>query len=76
MKLSVYLALKDQKDEVFAAKIGCDRTTVLRLRLDRQRPSHALMEKIIAATEGAVMPNDFFDTPIVPADATNQADAA
>lgn len=63
MKLADYLTDAGLKDEDFATKLGCDRTTVLRLRTAQQRPSHALMEKIIAATDGEVQPNDFFELP-------------
>ena len=63
MKLADYLASANLKDEDFAAKIGCDRTTVLRLRLEQTRPSHTLMEQIIEKTGGKVQPNDFFDIP-------------
>lgn len=63
MKLSAYLADADMKDEDFAAKVGCDRTTIFRIRTEQTRPSHPLMERIIAATAGAVQPNDFFDLP-------------
>ncbi len=63
MKLSSYLAEHIISDEDFAAKVKCDRTTILRLRAEKQRPSHSLMERIASETGGLVQPNDFFDLP-------------
>ncbi len=48
-------------DEALAALVERDRTTIVRLRAGKYRPSHELMARIAAATNGAVQPNDFFE---------------
>jgi len=60
MRLNTYMTREGIKDADLAETVGCDRTTILRVRRDEQRPSHALMEKIAEATSGAVRPDDFF----------------
>lgn len=61
MRLADYLHQRDLKDADFAALVGCDRTTVLRIRRGDQRPSPALMEEIARVTGGQVQPNDYFE---------------
>ena len=60
MTLSDYLAREGLKDADFAQRCGCDRTTILRIRTSRTKPSPALMERIAKETGGLVQPNDYF----------------
>lgn len=62
MQLAAYLKAHAIDDETFAGQIGCDRSTVWRLR-NGSKPSPTLMETIAQKTKGAVLPNDFFDLP-------------
>jgi transcriptional regulator with XRE-family HTH domain len=48
-------------DADMAAKADCDRTTILRVRTGKNKPSPQLMEKIAEVTGGLVQPNDYFD---------------
>jgi transcriptional regulator with XRE-family HTH domain len=50
MTLSDYLIQKDLKDADFAGKCGVDRTTIMRIREGKTKPSHALMERIAIET--------------------------
>jgi transcriptional regulator with XRE-family HTH domain len=61
MTLSDYLIQKDLKDADFAGKCGVDRTTIMRIREGKTKPSHALMERIAIETGGLVRPDDYFD---------------
>lgn len=61
MKLNAYLELAKLDDSEFAAKVGCDRTTIYRIRKGETRPSPALILSIARETKGAVLPNDYFD---------------
>jgi transcriptional regulator with XRE-family HTH domain len=61
MKLSAYLDLAKLDDAEFAAQVGCDRSTIYRIRKGDTRPSPALMIEIARETKGAVLPNDYFD---------------
>ena len=45
----------------FARKIGVPPSTIYRILDDGRSPAHAVMEKIIKGTNGAVLPNSFFD---------------
>ena len=60
MTLDAYLIQHDLKDADFAARTGCDRTTIYRIRARGQRPSPELMERIARETGGLVQPNDFY----------------
>lgn len=60
MTLDAYLNQNELKDADFAAKVGCDRTTIYRIRAKGQRPSPELIEKIARETAGQVQPNDFY----------------
>ena len=59
MKLAAYLSEHDIDDTAFAEAIGCDRTTVSRLRRDITRPTWPQVERISAATGGLVTADDF-----------------
>lgn len=61
MKLADYMMRAGLTDEAFAARCEVDRTTILRIRTEKQRPSDALKERIALETGGAVQPNDYFD---------------
>ena len=60
MTLDAYLIQNSLKDAEFAAKVGCDRTTIYRIRSKGQRPSPELMDHIVRETGGTVQPNDFY----------------
>jgi transcriptional regulator with XRE-family HTH domain len=64
MTLREYLETKKLSDGKFAAMIGRDRTTVLRLRLGRRRPDWETIAVIAEATGGLVTANDFVSRPI------------
>lgn len=59
MKLMQYLTLHDLSPEVFAARVGVDRTTISRVARGVVNPSWPLMEAIYLKTKGEVTPNDF-----------------
>ena len=61
MTLSDYLRREELKDAAFAARCECDRTTILRIRTGKTKPTPALMERIAIETGGLVQPNDYFD---------------
>lgn len=60
MTLAEYLKREKLTDAQFAGQIGVERSTVTRLR-GNQVPSSKTMAAIIAATNGEVTANDFFD---------------
>lgn len=60
MTLAEYLNREQLKDADFAALVGCDRTTILRIRAKGQKPTPHLMERIAIETGGLVQPNDYF----------------
>lgn len=61
MTLKDYFTQNPKLDDAnFAALLGCDRSTIYRIREKGQTPSRALMKKIALATDGAVQPNDFY----------------
>ena len=59
MTLDAYLTERKIKDAQFAPFVGCDRTTIYRIRKG-QRPSAELLLKIVDETGGLVQPNDFY----------------
>lgn len=62
MTLAEYLSSNSIKPSNFAASIGVPPSTILRI-LNRQRePGLDLLRKIMIATDGHVMPNDFVET--------------
>lgn len=61
MKLSSYLELAKLDDAEFASKVGCDRSTIYRIRKGQTKPNPSLMQEIARETKGAVLPNDYFD---------------
>lgn len=59
MKLAEYMEQSQKDDAEMAASLGVDRTTVMRLRTGRNRPSWAVADRLVEVTQGAVTPNDF-----------------
>jgi hypothetical protein len=59
MKLADYLIKHSLSDPEFGALIDRNRTTVMRLREETTRPDWDTLQRIVAATDGAVTPNDF-----------------
>ena len=60
MKLATYLKANAIRPAAFAELLGVDTSTVYRLKADGQIPAPDLMRKIVAATDGAVRPDDFY----------------
>jgi len=46
-----------------AARLGVSVITVSRYERGLRRPTRTVMSRIVAATGGAVQPNDFYDAP-------------
>ena len=63
MKLEKYLYQVGIKPAEFAARIGVDVSAVTRWMAGTRKPEWKRMPDIVAATGGAVMPNDFLDVP-------------
>lgn len=66
MKLSAWLKLKDLTAQQFGERIDRAPSTITRLLRGESVPDKATMLRIVAETEGAVTPNDFFDLPESP----------
>lgn len=60
-KLEAYLEANKLTDAEFAALIGKDRSSVTRLRTLKTKPTWDTAQRIAAATNGAVTPNDFIN---------------
>ena len=63
MKLADWLETNQVTAHAFAQRIGRAPSTVTRLIRGRHTPDAATMKSIIEVTDGAVLPNDFFDVP-------------
>ncbi|MDP2358675.1 MAG: helix-turn-helix transcriptional regulator [Beijerinckiaceae bacterium] len=74
MKLQDYLRDRNIKPARFAAELGVPASTVSRLLNGERQPGIKLMERIAGATNGAVSPNDFMDSPPPFPDAGGRAD--
>ena len=61
MRLIDYLTRNEMTRTAFAQKAGLTVPTVSRTASGRTYPSLTTLRAIVAATEGAVQPNDFFD---------------
>lgn len=61
MRLEDWLAENERTAAWLSRKMGVPPSTVARIIKGRRAPTHAVMEKIIGATGGGVLPNDFFD---------------
>lgn len=77
MKLAEYLANKDITHADFGKLIRISQAAVTRYAQGDRFPKKEILERIYAATKGAVTPNDFFlfenDAPAVPARAEETA---
>ena len=60
MRLEDWLCKEKQTRARFAKMIGTPVSTVDRIIRENRSPTHQIMKKIIQATSGSVMPNDFF----------------
>lgn len=60
MTLDSYLRSKEMTPGDFAALIGASASGVTKWLRGERRPRPGMYPKIIAATDGAVRPNDFF----------------
>jgi DNA-binding transcriptional regulator YdaS (Cro superfamily) len=69
MKLGDYLASKKIPVIEFAAQIGVTPEGLRYWLAGSRTPRPYWMSKIVAATGGAVMPNDFLQEPAIPQDA-------
>jgi transcriptional regulator with XRE-family HTH domain len=63
MKLGAYLGERGETAVAFAARVGLSESSLSRIIAGKQRPAHGTIGRIVAATGGAVQPNDFFDLP-------------
>jgi len=63
MKLEQFIAQSGITAFAFAKSIGRDPGTISKILNGHQTPDAETMRRIIAATEGQVTPNDFFDIP-------------
>ena len=61
MTLKDWLSEKEITVPEFARTIEVPSSTLYRIIKDNRSGTHAITEKIIVATDGAVLPNDFFD---------------
>lgn len=74
MTLDDYLAQTGTLETDFARAIGLSQSQVNRLRNGESWPSKGVLERIRAATDGRVTPNDFL--PPVPARESAEGQAA
>jgi len=63
MQLRQYLATRNIPIPAFAASIGVSVQAVHRYLSGERTPRRAVMERIQAATDGEVQPNDFYTEP-------------
>lgn len=63
MTLADYLSQNSLTATEFAALVECDESAVVRWLGGSRTPNANTMQRIIAATGGAVTPNDFFELP-------------
>lgn len=61
MKLADYLDRNNVTVEALGDAVGVSHTYISKLARGLQKPSFEVASKIAAATNGAVMPNDFMD---------------
>ena len=62
MKLKTYLTETNTKRGDLAKTIGVTEVAIHRYITGARIPRQETMSRIVAATNGAVQPNDFFDT--------------
>ena len=61
MKLGDYLSEQQLSLEAFAGRIGAHKSSVYHYVHGMRWPHADIMRRIVAATHGAVTPNDFLD---------------
>ena len=61
MKLGNYLSKHQLSLATFASRIGAHKTTVFHYVHGSRWPRVDMMRRIVAATDGAVTPDDFLD---------------
>ena len=66
MTLTDWLYKEERTRAWFARRIGTPVSTIDRIIREERSPTHKIMEKIIQATNGEVLPNDFFQSVIDP----------
>lgn len=59
MTLAEWMAITNTSDQDLADRIGVARSIVTRYRNGLIRPRWPILDEIVVATNGAVMPNDF-----------------
>ena len=60
MTLNQYIIEKGLTNTQFALTVGLSHVQIHRYRKGKAVPSHAVIKRVIAATNGAVMPGDWF----------------
>ncbi len=68
MNLQAFLMSRAMPAREFSRRIGVSPAAVARYASGKRIPSPDVMQRIIAETEGAVTPNDFYDVPLPPSD--------
>jgi transcriptional regulator with XRE-family HTH domain len=63
MELSEYIKAQGLTPSGFAEQIGVPASTITRVMAGHRKPGFELLEKIHAATNGVVEPNDFLKQP-------------
>lgn len=61
MKLAAWLEHTGTPDNVFARRIEVSKVTLYRFKTGLRVPDREAMARIVAATDGEVQPNDFYD---------------
>jgi predicted transcriptional regulator len=61
MKLAAWLSENSITQAAFAEKIGSSQPQVARFAVGSRIPNRDTMRRIVAATEGAVGPTDFYE---------------
>ncbi len=62
MKLETYITLQNQTAKEFGDLIGVSRVSIERYKSGTRIPSRRVLIEIERVTNGAVQPNDFYDT--------------
>lgn len=66
MRLQDWLKRERCSKVNFAKRIDVPVSTINRIISESRSPTHQIMKRIIDATDGEVLPNDFFDLSRVP----------
>ena len=67
MKLNQYLAGSEKRQSEIAKAVGVAQATISRYANGLRIPTPEIMARIVAATDGQVTPNDFYDVARPPA---------